>query len=44
MRVRQDESKEDFVSHFRNKNDGQMPIWAITEIMELGQLSRLYAG
>lgn len=37
-------SDEAFVAHFRNKYDDQMPIWALTEILELGHLSRLYAG
>ena len=31
-------------THFREKYDDQMPIWALTEIMELGHLSRLYVG
>ncbi len=37
-------SKEAFVEHFRNKYDGQMPIWALTEILELGHLAKLYRG
>lgn len=41
---RRDGSDETFVSHFRVKYDGAMPIWALTEILELGQLSRLYQG
>lgn len=41
---RQDGSDESFVAHFREKYDGQMPIWALTEIMEFGHLSRMYAG
>lgn len=41
---RQSGSDESFVAHFRRKYDGQMPIWALTEIMELGHLSRMYAG
>lgn len=43
-RSRQDESDEAFVAHFRVKYEDQMPIWALTEILEMGQLSRLYAG
>jgi abortive infection bacteriophage resistance protein len=38
------ESDEAFVAHFRDKYDGDMPIWALTEILELGQLGRLYSG
>ncbi|CAM3438137.1 Abi family protein [Isoptericola cucumis] len=41
---RRDRSDEAFVAHFRDKYDGQMPIWALTEILELGHLSRLYQG
>ncbi|TAM68587.1 MAG: Abi family protein [Microbacteriaceae bacterium] len=41
---RQDNSNEDFVAHFREKYDNRMPIWALTEIMEMGHLSRLYSG
>lgn len=41
---RQAESDEAFVAHFRQKYDDNLPIWALTEILELGQLSRLYAG
>lgn len=42
--IRRDGSDEAFVAHFREKYDGQMPIWALTEILELGHLSRLYQG
>jgi abortive infection bacteriophage resistance protein len=41
---RRDRSDEAFVAHFRDKYDGQMPIWALTEVLELGHLSRLYQG
>jgi len=37
-------SKEAFVAHFRQKYDDQMPIWALTEILELGHLANLYRG
>ncbi|QUC01989.1 MULTISPECIES: Abi family protein [Cellulosimicrobium] len=37
-------SDETFVAHFRDEYDGQMPIWALTEILELGQLATLYRG
>lgn len=37
-------SDETFVAHFREKCDGQMPIWALTEVLELGHLGRLYSG
>jgi abortive infection bacteriophage resistance protein len=42
--TRRDGSDEAFVAHFRDKYDGEMPIWALTEILELGHLSRLYQG
>lgn len=41
---RRDRSDEAFVAHFREKYAGQMPIWALTEVLELGHLSRLYPG
>lgn len=41
---RRDGSDEAFVTHFREKYDDHMPIWALTEVLELGQLSRLYTG
>lgn len=37
-------SKEAFVDHFRGKYDDQMPIWALTELLELGHLAKLYRG
>lgn len=37
-------SDEQFVEHFRQKYDDRMPIWALTEILELGHLSVLYRG
>lgn len=37
-------SEEVFVDHFRKKYDDQMPIWALTEILELGDLAILYRG
>ncbi len=41
---RQNSSDEAFVAHFRDKYDNRMPIWALIEILEFGQVSRLYAG
>lgn len=41
---RQASSDEQFVEHFRTKYDDRMPVWALTEILELGQLSVLYRG
>ncbi|MEV8266849.1 Abi family protein [Microbacterium sp. NPDC076911] len=41
---RRTSSKEAFVEHFRTKYDNQMPIWALTEILELGNLATLYGG
>lgn len=37
-------SDEQFVDHFRDKYDDRMPIWALTEILELGQVAVLYRG
>jgi abortive infection bacteriophage resistance protein len=37
-------SREAFVEHFRTKYDDQMPIWALTEILELGHLTKFYSG
>lgn len=44
LRARQNESNESFVAHFREKYNNRMPIWALTEIMEMGHLSRLFSG
>ena len=44
VQQRRGDSDEAFVVHFRDKYDDRMPIWALTEILELGQVSRLYAG
>jgi abortive infection bacteriophage resistance protein len=41
---RRADSDETFVAHFREKYDNAMPIWALTEILEMGQLGRLYGG
>lgn len=42
--ARQASSDEKFVEHFREKYDDRMPVWALTEILELGHLSVLYRG
>lgn len=44
VKERQDGSDEAFVAHFRHKYEDRMPIWALTEILELGHISRLYSG
>jgi abortive infection bacteriophage resistance protein len=44
VRARQDRSDEVFVAHFRTRYDGQLPVWALTEILEFGQVARLYGG
>lgn len=41
---RRAKSDEQFVAHFRTEYDNRMPIWALTEILELGQVSILYRG
>lgn len=35
-------SREDFVTHHKNKYSGQLPIWAAIEIIDWGSLSYLY--
>lgn len=37
-------SHELFVQHFDDIYEGQLPIWALTELLELGQLAVLYSG
>ncbi|GAB3620972.1 hypothetical protein GCM10027417_22330 [Glutamicibacter endophyticus] len=44
IKVRRDSSDEQFVAHFREKYDDRMPVWALTELLELGHLSTLYRG
>lgn len=44
VKDRRDGSDEQFVAHFREKYDDRMPVWALTELLELGQLSSLYRG
>ncbi|WP_413456345.1 Abi family protein [Glutamicibacter sp. FR1] len=44
VKVRRDSSDEQFVAHFRDKYDDLMPVWALTELLELGHLSTLYRG
>ncbi len=44
VHARQTDSDEAFVTHFRDKYDGRMPIWALTEILEMGHLVRMYGG
>lgn len=41
---RRAKSDEQFVAHFREKYNDRMPVWALTELLELGQLSILYRG
>lgn len=44
VNARKASSDEQFVGHFREKYEDRMPIWALTEILELGHLSVLYRG
>lgn len=37
-------AQDQFVSHFRRKYGPHLPVWASTEVMSLGTLSRLYEG
>ncbi|MGV8858185.1 Abi family protein [Rhodoglobus sp.] len=41
---RRADSREAFVAHFRENYNDTMPTWALTEILELGQVNRLYNG
>jgi abortive infection bacteriophage resistance protein len=40
----QGRSSEDFVVHFRDKYDGRVPVWVVTEIMDFGSMTYLYRG
>lgn len=44
MDLEEDRSSETFVDHFKYKYGGPLPVWAATEIMTFGTLTRLYAG
>lgn len=44
VRDAQRRSKEDFVTHFKNKYDGRLPTWVVTEILDFGGVSVLYSG
>ncbi len=44
VQERQNGSDEAFVAHFRDRYNGKLPIWALTEILEMGHLGRLYGG
>ena len=44
VNARRASSDELFVEHFRDRYDDRMPVWALTEILELGHLSVLYRG
>lgn len=37
-------SSEDFVAHHKNHHGGNLPIWAITEVMGFQHLCRLFGG
>ncbi|MGD7003807.1 Abi family protein [Corynebacterium halotolerans] len=37
-------SKADFVKHFKKKYGLPLPVWVVTELLDFGGLSRLYAG
>lgn len=44
MLTAQARSSEDFVVHFKNKYDGKLPVWVLTEIMDFGSMTYLYGG
>ncbi|MGO1950964.1 MAG: Abi family protein [Mycobacteriaceae bacterium] len=37
-------SREQFVAHYADKYNGDLPIWALVELLGLGQLATLYDG
>lgn len=41
---RRAKSDEQFVRHFHETYDDRIPVWTLTELLELGQLSVLYRG
>lgn len=47
LRLRENEetrSKADFVKHFKKKYGLPLPVWVVTELLDFGGLSTLYAG
>ncbi len=44
VRRLEDQSKEEFVKHFRSKYASPLPAWVVTEILTFGGLSMLYKG
>jgi abortive infection bacteriophage resistance protein len=44
IQLRQASSDEAFVAHFRERYDDRLPIWALTEILELGHLGQMFGG
>lgn len=46
MKVRrhEEDSKEEFVKHFKQKYGSGLPVWVITEILDFGGMSTLYSG
>jgi abortive infection bacteriophage resistance protein len=44
VKRQEESSKEEFVKHFRSTYGGGLPVWVVTEILDFGGLSTLYAG
>lgn len=44
VKERKDKSDVRFVAHFREKYEDRIPVWALMELLELGQLAVLYRG
>lgn len=44
VRRQEDDSKEEFVKHFKRKYGSGLPVWVTTEILDFGGMSTLYAG
>lgn len=42
--ILQQRSTEDFVRHYEENYNGDLPIWVATEVMDFGSLSHLFAG
>lgn len=44
VRRQEDNSKEEFVKHFKRRYGHGLPVWVITEILDFGGMSTLYSG
>ncbi|TDU30547.1 abortive infection bacteriophage resistance protein [Arthrobacter sp. JUb115] len=44
VRRQENDSKEEFVKHFKSNYGGALPVWVVTEILDFGGISTLYGG